>query len=373
MKKVLLGDVVDIIKGISYRSSEYSSSDDGVAFINLKSVARGGGYNPDGVKYYAGQIKANQYVEAGDILIANTDLTQNREIIGSPIIMPNIDRKACFSLDLSKIVIKKPDVIYPKYLFYYLKSPLAREFMLAHSNGSTVMHLSIKSVPNMEIKIPSIEKQKKIADILDTLDEKIGLNRRMNETLEQIGQALFRHYFIDNPEREKWSMRELGEFFPVRTGKKDANFSSEDGKYPFFTCSQVVSKAPDFSFDCSAIILAGNGDFNIKYYKGKFEAYQRTYVLSPNKEEFLGFLYFLMKRDLKKITGGSRGSVIKFITKGMIENYKIRLPDDNNILILCIEFNSILDKISQNNIEIATLIKTRDSLLPRLISGEISV
>ena len=373
MTRVLLGDVVEIAKGISYRSSEYSDSENGIAFVNLKSVARGGGYNPDGIKYYAGQIRPNQYVEAGDILIANTDLTQNREIIGSPIIMPDIGRSACFSLDLSKITVTDAKVVGARYLFYYLKSPIAQEYMLAHSNGSTVMHLSVKAVPNMELNLPPLYQQKKIANILGSLDEKIELNRRMNETLEQLGQTLFRHHFVDNPESKNWKKRPLGEFFPVKTGKKDANFSTKDGKFPFFTCAQTISRAPSYSFDGSAILVAGNGDFNIKYYTGKFEAYQRTYVLIPHNEELLGFLYFLMKKDLSLITGGSRGSVIKFITKGMIENYRVELPDDNDLANFAPIFSELLDSILHSNKQAQALITLRDSLLPKLISGEIEV
>ena len=373
MRTVLLGDVVEIIKGISYRSADYSNSENGIAFVNLKSVARGGGYNPDGIKYYAGQIKPSQYVEPGDILIANTDLTQNREIIGSPIIMPDIGRGACFSLDLSKIIVTDTEIVDHRYLFYYLKSPIAREYMLAHSNGSTVMHLSVKAVPNMEINLPPLDQQKKIADILSSLDEKIELNRRMNETLEQLGQTLFRHYFIDNPDAKNWKKRSLGEFFPVKTGKKDANFGTKDGKFPFFTCAQTISRAPSCSFDGSAILVAGNGDFNIKYYTGKFEAYQRTYVLIPHNEELLGFLYFLMKKDLSLITGGSRGSVIKFITKGMIENYRVELPDDNDLAAFAPIFSELLALMSHSNEQIQTLAALRDALLPKLISGEIEI
>ena len=84
--------------------------------------------------------------------------------------MPDIDRRACFSLDLSKIIVTDTEIVDHRYLFYYLKSPIAREYMLAHSNGSTVMHLSVKAVPNMEINLPPLDQQKKIADILSSLD-----------------------------------------------------------------------------------------------------------------------------------------------------------------------------------------------------------
>ena len=225
----------------------------------------------------------------------------------------------------------------------------------------------------LKFQVPPIEVQIKIAKILGDLDRKIELNRRMNETLEQIGQRLLKHYFLENPERENWDNRTLGEFFPIRTGKKDANFSTPDGQYPFFTCSQNSLKAPDYSFDGAAILLAGNGDFNIKFYRGKFEAYQRTYVLIPHNEKFLGLLYFLMSQYLSEITGGSRGSVIKFITKGMIEDYIVKLPDDEQLSEVSGQFNKLTIAIEKNRAQIKTLETIRDTLLPKLMDGSIEI
>ncbi len=195
----------------------------------------------------------------------------------------------------------------------------------------------------------------------------------MNKTLEEMGQALFKHYFIDNPEAKGWEQRSLGEFFPVKTGKKDANFSTATGQYPFFTCSQSSLRAPDYSFDGAALLLAGNGDFNLKYYRGKFEAYQRTYVLIPTNEKFLGFLYFLMSRFLSDITSGHQGSVINFITKGMIENFSLLLPNNEHLDELARRFEQLTLNIEANSCQVDALTAIRDALLPRLMSGKIDV
>ncbi|MCK9331344.1 MAG: restriction endonuclease subunit S, partial [Candidatus Cloacimonetes bacterium] len=124
-----------------------------------------------------------------------------------------------------------------------------------------------------------------------------------------------------------WEVKEQDEFFPVVTGKKNANVASDNGKYKFFTCSQQVFTTDDYSFEGEAILVAGNGDFNVKYYNGKFEAYQRTYVLIPNNPKIAGLLYFAIKNNLDDITKGHRGSVINFITKGHLANYKITVPN----------------------------------------------
>ena len=186
-----------------------------------------------------------------------------------------------------------------------------------------------------------------------------------------MAETLFRQWFIVEA-KDDWEDVKLGDFFSIKTGKKDANYAVENGSYPFFTCSQKIFSAPDFSFEGSAILLAGNGDFNIKRYTGKFEAYQRTYVLIPYDTEFYNFLYILMKYYLLDITDGHRGSVVNFITKGMIENFKFYIPkaDYNNKLKI---FNDLYKKVDDNTYQISTLERLRDTLLPKLMSGEIRV
>jgi len=138
-------------------------------------------------------------------------------------------------------------------------------------------------------------------------------------------------------------------------------------------CSQKSTLCDEYSFDESAILLAGNGDFNLKWYEGKFDAYQRTYVLTPKNKKLLGFLFFLMKKSLREITIESQGSVISFLTKGMIENYKFACPHERVLNSLAETFYFILNRLDANKLQIQTLSKTRDTLLPKLMSGQVRV
>ncbi len=272
------------------------------------------------------------------------------------------------------VLREKKNITNSDYIYYLSISPKFRDYAIqAMAGTSGRQRVQNEALSRYPLDLPSIEEQGNIGRHLRHLDEKIELNRQMNETLERMGRALFKRNFIDNSEVKTWKTRTLGEFFPVKTGKKDANFGTSDGEYAFFTCSQSVSKAPDYSFEGHALLLAGNGDFNLKLYRGKFEAYQRTYVLIPKEEDLLGYLYFLMSRFLGEITEGSRGSVIKFITKGMIENYKITAPNNEKLLKLSKPLNQITLNIEKNKEQISILEALRDTLVPRLISGTIKV
>ncbi len=257
-----------------------------------------------------------------------------------------------------------------KFLFYFLKNLKLNQF----AEGSSHPLLTQTLLNSIEITIPESEsEQRAIASVLSSLDDKIDLLDRENQTLEQMAEALFRQWFIEEAD-EQWEEVTLGDFFPVITGEKDANFATDDGSYPFFTCSKRTLWAPTYSFDGPAILLAGNGDFNIKHCVGKFEAYQRTYVLIPYDPVYFGFLLTLMKYYLSEITSGHQGSVIDFITKPMIKSFTFLLPKHrDSIQDNLVYLNELYKKIDINSSQILTLEKLRDTLLPKLMSGEVRV
>ncbi|MCX9157273.1 restriction endonuclease subunit S [Niveibacterium sp. 24ML] len=114
-----------------------------------------------------------------------------------------------------------------------------------------------------------------------------------------------------------WSTTTLGKITTIRTGKLDANAASPDGQFPFFTCSETPLRINSFSFDTEAVLLAGNGGFSIKWFKGKFDAYQRTYVIEPTLVHGR-YLYRLVSFVLPSITNAERGSTIPYLRVGDI-------------------------------------------------------
>lgn len=120
----------------------------------------------------------------------------------------------------------------------------------------------------------------------------------------------------------------LGDLVNIKTGKLDANQADENGKYPFFTCSKEISKINSYSYDCECVLIAGNGDLNVKYYNGKFEAYQRTYILTSIDDNSLlnKYLYWFMNRYIVQLRSQSIGGVIKYIKLGDLTNISLNLP-----------------------------------------------
>ena len=142
-------------------------------------------------------------------------------------------------------------------------------------------------------------------------------------------------------------MASLGDYTYIKTGKLDANASSDNGRYPFFTCSKESLLIDTYSYDCECVLVAGNGDLNVKYYSGKFDAYQRTYIIeSNNKEKLLvRYLYYFLDKYVETLREQSIGGVIKYIKLGNLTEAHIPLPPlDKQRKIV-----AVLDKVSGLN------------------------
>lgn len=355
--------------------------DAGIPFITISDIDSSNRLNLDVKQFvpeeYYNNLKDIRKAQRNDILYS---------VVGSfgiPVIIKGNDKFAF----QRHIAILRPDStkVIPDYLFYIMKS--YDFYMQADSVaiGAAQRTISLTALRNMTVELPSMDVQKKIATILSRYDSLIDNYQKQIKLLEEAAQRLYKEWFVNlrfpghentkivDGVPEGWEKKKLGSIAPILTGKKDANYGTPDGNYPFFTCSQEPIKAPSYSFDAEAVLLAGNGDFNVKLYRGKFEAYQRTYVLIPSNADLLYVLYNSVAKNMVKLANGASGSTIKFLTKRMIENIDVLVPT-NTILN---EYNSLRRKIQQDleNIksQLRLLAESRDRLLPKLLSGEIEV
>jgi restriction modification system DNA specificity domain protein len=174
-----------------------------------------------------------------------------------------------------------------------------------------------------------------------------------------------------------WEANFLKFLCTIKTGDKDVNQGSENGKYPFFTCAQEISNSETFSFEGEAILIAGNGNFNVKFYHGRFEAYQRTYVLQNFKNVDAKYLFYFINNKLGDITKGNRGSTIKYIRLGDIANYPIIYPTSKETQQAIVnKIESLFDEIDEGIGRLKTAAQQiqqyRQSLLKNAFSGELT-
>ncbi|MCK0503809.1 restriction endonuclease subunit S [Helicobacter pylori] len=284
-------------------------------------------------------------------------------------------------------------VLNGKFLNAYLSSFYGRKYFSNCASGSGQRYtLTIDVINDLTIPLINIETQQKIARTLSILDQKIENNHKINELLHKILELLYEQYFVrfdfldenNKPYQTSggkmkfskelnrlipndFEVKTLGELTQLKVGNKNANHSSNQGKYPFFTCSNNPLRCETYQFEGKHIIISGNGNFYVTHYDGKFDAYQRTYVVNPNNPNHYVLIYLFVKSYTNYLRLQSRGSIIKFITKSDIENIKIVLPN----LKTYAKWNNVLKMIENNNQSTQTLTALRDFLLPLLLKQQV--
>ena len=178
----------------------------------------------------------------------------------------------------------------------------------------------------------------------------------------------FFELFGDPIKNEKgWRIEKWKNLFKIQTGKLNSNAMVEGGKYPFFTCAKEIFSIDKYYFDCEALILAGNnadGIYDVKYYNGKFNAYQRTYVINLiNKEYNYIFFKFLLESKLKYLKEISKGSSTRYLTMSILSNLKFILPETS----LQNKFATKIEAIQKLKFEIEKSLKETENLYNSLM------
>ena len=199
--------------------------------------------------------------------------------------------------------------------------------------NKAVMGLTLNKATLLEkeIPLPDINEQHEIATKLDKIDAIIAERQQQLELIDQAVKSRFIELFGE-PELNPRDLPVLpwGAVFQTTTGKLDSNAMVENGRYPFFTCAKESYKIDSYAFDCEALLLAGNnaaGIYDVKHYKGKFNAYQRTYVLRLMNEKWS---YILFKRQLEDklryLQSQSKGTNTRYLTLGILNELRFVVP-----------------------------------------------
>ena len=278
------------------------------------------------------------------------------------------------------------------FLYYLLSQDSFFDYVMSGSKGCKMPRGDKKHIMEWSIPVFDSIKQEQIAGILSSLDAKIETNNKLNEKLEEMAQAIFKSWFVDfEPFKDKpfhetelgmipegWDIYTIDEFCRVFTGKKNTNQAEKNGKYPFFSCAPNPLNSNDYLYDGYAIIIAGNGSYTgrTQLYNGKFDLYQRTYACVAKERSFdkkIVFFYLLMKQTFEKEKmGGTRGSSIPYIVMNDIAKQYF-CYNESVVSKFCNIVRPILDMKHELQVESKRLASLRDTLLPRLMSGELIV
>ena len=361
--KYKLGELLRVTRGASLPGTGYA--DEGRYLrLTLANFHEEGGFkdfkSTQG-KYFVEAFDNRFLMHKGDLITPLTE--QSPGLLGSVAFIP-CDDLYIQSQDVGLITCnsEKLDKTFAYYLFL---TRSVREQISARSQQTKIRHTSPDKIADVEVYLPDLPTQLRIAGVLGSIDEKIELNRKKIAELEALAGVVYNQLVATN----QCEYSTISAVATVKTGKQDSNFSTADGEYRFFTCSKDILWCDKYEFEGKAILLTGNGDLHVRYFDGKFNAYQRTYVLQPNDARLFMSIFFSVLSMLISLARSASGSIVKFITKGDVEHIKVPAFKEQHQKLL----NDCLSNVLNIEQEIDALIRIRDKLLPLLMNGQVAV
>ena len=323
-----LSNCIEIISGGTPSTSKSDFWDGDIPWISIKDFNNSFKYI---YKTEKSITKQGLEKSSTNMLYKNDIIISARGTVGclAQIYYPMAFNQSCYGIrTINKDLMQN-------YLYYWLIANIDKFKKQTH--GAVFDTITKSTFDNIEINYPSLVMQQHIVDTVGSLDDKIENNNKIIIKLEELLNLKFKNIY--NDAIKTGITINLNDIVNLKTGKKDANAANENGIYPFFTCSEKESNIDVYSFNQEAILIAGNGNMSVKYFNGKFDAYQRTYIISSSK--YFYYLYLYYKNFIGNISVGAKGSVIKFLTKSMLLD--IDLPILDNITMQ--RFESDIQKI----------------------------
>ena len=427
-----IGDVADILNGYAFKAKDFQCK--GVPIIKIKNIVPPN-ISIEDVQYVSRDLyneKIKYALKYNDILISMTGsgINQISSAVGKIGRVRIKDESLLLNQRVGKLFVKDKNKCDEDYLYYYMTQNSIRYDLASSAGGSANQaNISPAQIKSIKIILPPLEEQKAIAKILSDLDEKIEVNNKINKNLEEMAQAIFKQWFVDfefpieegKPYKSSggemvkselgmipkgWKVFYMEEFVNTYNGysykgkeltkSNDAmitikNFDRKGGyKLDGLKEISISNKVKEHHYiDINDIVIAHTdltqgaeiiGNPIMVYSKGKYNKLimsMDTVKVTSKKSNINNSLLYYIFKDFRFKSFALKfvnGTTVLHLSKTTIPKYKIALPNDENILLkIGGILNSLTNKISNNIIENERLEKLRDTLLPKLMSGEIRV
>ena len=360
-----LGEISEVKDG-THDSPKYIEV--GFPLITSKNVKKGK-VDLSEVNYISKEdydsINRRSKVSKGDILMGMIGTIGNLAIVD----------KEDFAIK-NVALIKEKKELKNIFLIQFLESDIFKKKISLSNEGGTQKFISLKNIRNFTFFIPQLHEQEKIANFLSSVDKKISLTEEKLELFRKYKKGVMQKIFSqklrfkdsEGNDYPEWEEKKLGEICKICTGKLDANAMVENGKYRFYTCAKEFYYIDNYSFDTEALLISGNGANvgYIHYYKGKFNAYQRTYVLDSFEENII-FIKYILERNLRtRIEKEKNSGNTPYIVLSVLTDMILQIPFLEEQQKIADFLSSIDNKIENMEKELKGLKKFKKGLLQQM-------
>ncbi len=391
-KEYKLGEIVSIASGFAYKG-EYIGEGDSL-LLGMGCVSYKEKFLLSGARPYAGDCSERYYAQAGDIVLATRQQSDNLPILGMPAIIPEElkDKKIIVGANLYRVTNNSD--FDNKYIYWLLKTPAYVKHIASCKTGTTVGMITKADIENFFFTAPDRFGREQILETITSLDDKIDLLHRENATLEQMAETLFRQWFVVEA-KEEWEEGKLGDILSVKGGTtpstKEPNFwdgdiawtsprdvTTLDGLYLFETEKKITQKGLEQIssglLPAGTLLMSSRAPVGVLAFAEIPLAINQGYIaILDDKGYSKEFVYLWLKTNMDVVHSYSNGSTFMEISKSAFKSIDIVIPPKEEVGIFVEKIKPYFEKIRMNEIQIQTLIQTRDGLLPRLMSGEVKI
>ena len=320
-----LSDYLDFKNGLNPKPERFGK---GIKFISVMDILNNAVITNDCIRASVDVSEEELLsfcVENGDILFQRS--SETLEDVGrANVYMDN--KPAVFG---GFVIRGKKKAEYdPLFFRYLLASPFARKKIIPMGAGAQHFNIGQEGLNKVKLHFALLDEQKKIARLLSLLDERIATQNKIIDKLQSLIKGIAQHWIKNITSRSIYV--KLGDICQITTGKLDANAQVDNGIYPFFTCAEHPFKIDSFAFDTEALLISGNGANlgYINYYNGKFNAYQRTYVLDLFSENIQYIKWVLKVLLPKRIAIEKSSSNTPYILLSTLSDLMLPIPSKEN-------------------------------------------
>ena len=380
-----LGDFIRIKHGFAFKGDYITAEDNGIVLVTPGNFEIGGGFKEKKCKFFSGDYPKDYVLQADDLIVTMTDLSKQGDTLGYSARVPNSNRIYLHNQRIGLVDVFNPNAD-KDYLYWFMRTPQYQKTIVATASGSTVKHTSPSRICDVEINLPSIDKQKKIASLLTSIEKKIHISEMINDNLQQQANALFARYY-DCAETEI-SFTEIIQILGGGTPKTSES-AYWNGDIPFFTPKDVgnpytlttektitedgLAHCNSRLYSINTVFVTARGTVGKVGLSGVPMAMNQSCYALISKAMHPLLVYFYTLKVIDKLKHKASGAVFDAITTRDFESEHIlKLSNDDEKAFLDI-VEPMYQVMLNNSIENMHLASLRDSLLPKLMSGELDV